>query len=592
MRKKKYLVREKFYRQAKFWRMVVALVLLLAFYLAFRSEFKLFSDMYTASKFKDSLGPSGMLIALDFARLFYNLTLLVPLFFLWALVISQFVLPVQSDQERRLVFQRLLRYFFNLHGAAVSIDKGIAIADETEMQNTRPGVAFVDLCSAIAIERAWEHVETGNDLISRMRRSLPYRLVMGFITAIVKRIVKFIRQLLNLPEIPKPLVRIAGPGIVFTNMSEKIRGIADLRRQFRNTDARITTRDGFEVQVPVSVVFSLGDKPEILYVTYDWDISKGSWQEVAKPADIRVIKLNKALNRIDGLADELDDDDKKEIHQYVQTNLPTGNDHADEFVGHHNPPYHFDTDRVFAALYSKAQEAIDSTPLPWTELPIHVAVEHLRNLLADEDYDSLHQLNDPSQYPLYEQVLPVFRRYMRNQGVLSYQFVLWNDNTPFAVDDTWVKPDIAFYERQDLKNSKVLRNRGIRVLTANFSELTPRHPGVREQMVDQWRIPWESEGKLIATQAEMEAINIVASARRIAYQEIISNLEMAYTGVAVPKDVLVLRLLKTIEQAIEDPKSQALLPNESLSILLELQNYLQPGVMPQQPGIVTPGGTP
>ena len=64
MRKKKYLVREKFYRQAKFWRMVVALVFLLAFFMAFRSELKLFSDMYTVSKFKDSSGPPGMLIAL------------------------------------------------------------------------------------------------------------------------------------------------------------------------------------------------------------------------------------------------------------------------------------------------------------------------------------------------------------------------------------------------------------------------------------------------------------------------------------------------------------------------------------------------
>ena len=62
--------------------------------------------------------------------------------------------------------------------------------------------------------------------------------------------------------------------------------------------------------------------------------------------------------------------------------------------------------------------------------------------------------------------------------------------------------------------------------------------------------------------------------------EIISNLEMAYTGVSVPKDVLVLRLLQTIEQAIKDPKTQALLPKESLSILLELRNYLQPGVDP------------
>ena len=107
---------------------------------------------------------------------------------------------------------------------------------------------------------------------------------------------------------------------------------------------------------------------------------------------------------------------------------------------------------------------------------------------------------------------------MRNQGVLSYQFVSVKDKTPFKVGDTWVKRDIAFYEPQDLKNSKVLRNRGIRVLTSNFSDLTPRHPGVREQMVDQWRMRWESEAKEIATQAEMEAINIVAQARRTAYQ--------------------------------------------------------------------------
>lgn len=221
MRKKKYLVQEKFYRQAKFWRMVVALILLLAFILAFWNEINLIFDMFTGAKFKDSSGPPGMLIVYSTARLFFNLTLIAPLFFLWALVISQFVLPVQTDQERRLVFQRLLRYFINLHGPAVSIEKGVAIADETEMQNTRPGVAFVDLCSAIAIERQWEHVETGKDLISRMRRWLPYRLTMGFFNAIVRRIVIFVRRLFNLPETPEPLVRIAGPGIVFTNIDRK-----------------------------------------------------------------------------------------------------------------------------------------------------------------------------------------------------------------------------------------------------------------------------------------------------------------------------------------------------------------------------------
>jgi hypothetical protein len=592
MRKKKLLVQEKFYRQAKFWRMVVALAFLLTFLAAFWGELRIFLDLFTGTKFKDHLGPPGEVIIYSYVKLFYNFIGIFFLFFIWALVVSQFVLPVQSNLERRLVFQRLLRYFFNLHGPAVSIEKGIAIADETEMQNTRPGVAFVDLCSAIALERQWEHVETGKDLIARLRRSLPYHIATRFLQSIVRRVSDFVRGLLNLPVSPVPLVRIAGPGIVFTNMNEKIRGIADLRRQFRNADARVTTRDGFEIQVPVSVIFTLGDKPEALYVTYDWDVSKGNWQDAARPSDIRVIKLNKARNRIERMIDDLDEDDQREIHQFVKTHLPTGRDQDEEFTGHDNPPYHFDTDRVFAALYSKALEATDSTPMPWTELPIHVAVEHLRNLIADEDYDRLYQLNNPAQFPLYERVLPEFRRYLRNQGVLSYQFVLLNGKKPFKVGDTWVKRDIAFYEPQDLKNSKVLRNRGIRVLASNFSEFSPKHAGVREQMVDQWRVHWEGEAKETATQAEMEALNTVAQARRTATREIISNLEMAYTGSAVPKDALVLHLMQTIEQALKDPKTQALLPKDGLAMLIELRNILHPGMIPPQPGSTSPRSIP
>jgi hypothetical protein len=592
MRKKKFLVQEKFYRQAKFWRMVVALAFLLTFLVAFLGELKIVLDWFTGAKFKDHLGPPGNVLIYSSVKLIYNFIGIFFLFFIWALVVSQFVLPVQTSLERRLVFQRLLRYFFNLHGPAVSIEKGIAIADETEMQNTRPGVAFVDLCSAIALERQWEHVETGKDLISRLRRSLPYRLATRFINSIIQRVSDFLRGLVSLPLTPVPLVRIAGPGIIFTNMNEKIRGIADLRRQFRNADVRLTTRDGLEIQVPVSVIFTLGDKPETLYVTYDWDISKGSWQDAALPSDIRVIKLNKARNRIEGMSDDLDEDDQREIHQYVKTHFPTGRDHDEEFTGHDSPPYHFDADRVFAALYSKALEAIDSTPMPWTELPIHIAVEHLRNLIADEDYDRLYQFNNPAQFPLYERVLPEFRRFMRNQGVLSYQFVILKGKKPLKKDDTWVKRDLAFYEPQDLKNSKVLRNRGIRVLTSNFSEFAPRHAGVREQMVDAWRARWESEAKEVATQAEMEAIKIVAQARRTATREIISNLEMAYTGTSVPKDALVLHLLQTIEQALKDPKTQALLPKDGLSMLMELRNFLRPGMLPPQPGPTSPGSTP
>lgn len=578
MLNKKLFVQEKFYKQAKFWRLVVALVLSLAFIIAFRGEVSTLFDVIAGVKVKNHF------FNLANVKLAYNIIGVVLLFFIWTLAVSQFVLPVQTSQERRLVYDRILRYFSNLHGPAVFIDRGVAIADDKEMHNTRPGVAFVDLCSAITLEKQWEHVETGKDLLARIRKSLPYRIVNRVFKTFTNKLNTLLQRWLNIPVIPEPLVRIAGSGLVFTEMNEKIRGIADLRPQSRNADVRITTRDGFEIQVPVSVIFTIGEKPETLYVTYDWDISKGSWQDTARYSDLRVVKINKERRIVEKILDDLDEADQSEIHQYVRMHLPGGDDHDEEFTGHDNPPYHFDADRVFAALYSKALEASDSTPLNWTELPLHVAVEQLRNLIAEEDYDTLFQFNDPAQFPLYERVMPEFKSFIRNQGVLSYQFIIRKNGNPIKTGDTWLKRDIDFFEPQELKNSKVLRNRGIRVLGSNFSEFTPKHPGVREQLVDHWRARWESEANEIATKAEMEAINIVAQAKRTAYREIIGNLEMAYTGASVHKDALALRLFQTLEQAIMDPKTQALLPKDGVSMLLELRNYLAPQKNSQQKG--------
>ncbi len=563
-------MQEKFYRRAKFWRLVVALVLLLVFIIAFWGELTTFSNMITEIKVKNHLLNHALV------KLAYNIVGILLLFYLWTLVVSQFVLPVQTSQERRLVFDRILRYFSKLHGPAVFIDRGVAIADDKEMPNTRPGVAFVDLCSAITLEKQWEHVETGKDLLSRIRKSLPYRIVDRAVKTFTNKLYTLLRRWLKVPVIPEPLVRIASSGLVFTDMNEKIRGIADLRPQSRNADVRITTRDGFEIQVPVSVIFTIGEKPETLYVTYDWDVSKGRWQDATRYSDLRVVKINKERRIVEKILDDLDETDQSEIHQYVRTHLPAGDDHDEEFTDHDNPPYHFDADRVFAALYSKALEASDSTPMNWTELPIHVAVEHLRNLIAEEDYDTLYQFNDPAQFPLYERVMPEFKSFMRNQGVLSYQFIIWKNGNPIKEGETWLKRDIDFFQPQELKNSKVLRNRGIRVLGSGFSEFTPKHPGVREQLVDHWRARWENEANEIASKAEMEAINIVAQAKRIAYREIIGNLELAYTGESVPKDALALRLFQVLEQAIMDPKTQALLPKDGISMLVELRNYLTP----------------
>ena len=587
MLKKKLFSREKYYRKASFWRVVILFILFLVFLGSFWGEVKSINDFISAVR----NGTDTEITSTDFifagVKLIYNFIVASVLFFVWVLFVSQYVLPVQSNEERRLVFLRMLRYMIGLHGPAVFIEKGVAIADETEMDNTRPGVAFVDLSSAIALESQWEHVDKGKSLFSRFRRSHFYRITERVLRLFGRAVGLISRRILKMKVVPKPLVRIAGPGIVFTEKNEKIREIADLRRQARGADVHLTTRDGFDIQVPVNVVFSLGDLPEILYVTYDWDVSGGTWQDTAGHSRLRVVQKNEACNRIERISDDLDEADQLEIHQYVQSHGPQGGDHEDEIRGQDNHPYYFSEDRIFAALYSKALDADNSTTLNWTELPIHLVTEQLRNLVSDQDYNTLIQVNVPGQFPLYDRILPEIRRFMRNQGVLAYQFVTRKDGKPMKPGDSWIRRELDFYPSQNLRNSKVLRNRGIRIIQAGFGEFSPKHPGVREQLFDHWRLGWDEQAKELTTQAEMEAATIVARARRTAYREIISNLEMAYTGVSVPKDALALRLFQTIEQAMIDPKTQALLPKEGLALLLELRKYFQPGTgTPPRP---TPG---
>lgn len=587
MLKKKLFAREKFYRKASFWRAIVVCLFFLAFLASFWGEINSIGDFIAALRSRVETELSGPEILFAGVKLIYNFIVASVLFFVWVLFVSQYVLPVQSNEERRLVFLRMLRYMIGLHGPAVFIEKGVAIADETEMDNTRPGVAFVDLSSAIALESQWEHIDKGRSLFSRFRRSHFYKISERVLRLFGKVAGFFSRQILRRSVIPRPLVRIAGPGIVFTRKDEKIREIADLRRQARAADVRITTRDGFDIQVPVNVIFSLGDLPEILYVTYDWDVSKGAWQDVASHSQLRVVEKNEARNRIERISNDLDEADQREIHQFLQTYSPSGGDHEDEIRGQDNHPYYFNEDRIFAALYSKALDADKSTTLNWTELPIHLVTEQLRTLISDQDYNTLFQVNDPGRFPLYDQILPDIRRFMRNQGVLAYQFVIRKDGQPMKVGDSWIRRELDFYRYQELRNSKVLRNRGIRIIQAGFGEFSPKHSDVREQLFEHWRLGWEEHANELTTQSELEAATIVARARRTAYREIISNLEMAYTGVSVPKDALALRLFQTIEQAMLDPKTQAMLPKEGLSLLLELRKYLHPD--PVNPPRTAPG---
>lgn len=143
-------------------------------------------------------------------------------------LISQFVLPVQTMNERRRVLDHFLSYASGMHGPIVYIKDGERVGTEAELQMMGPGVALLDSASAIVLERSYQ----------------PF-LFFGPVR----------------PPSSLPLVRAIGPGVAFIGFGERIVASLDLRPQTRSTTVQAHTRDGIEVTASVSVTFGLIPPP-------------------------------------------------------------------------------------------------------------------------------------------------------------------------------------------------------------------------------------------------------------------------------------------------------------------------------------------
>jgi SPFH domain / Band 7 family len=156
------------------------------------------------------------------------------------MLISQFVLPVQTMRERRAVFDHFMQYVSGNYGPIIFVKDGRIVGRKEELRRYGPGVALVDPVSAIVIERAaarhWWAPAADPDEVT--------------------------------DETPQParagpaLVRAAGPGIDFIAPGERIVAALDLRRQSRGAAAKALTRDGIECSAFISVTFGLDPDPE------------------------------------------------------------------------------------------------------------------------------------------------------------------------------------------------------------------------------------------------------------------------------------------------------------------------------------------
>jgi len=590
---------EPFYTKAWFWQDVIAFVFLVLFVVMFWPEVRTMSQF--VGPLRERFGDTSVVesqqaetlsqaeaptnkqssIKTPFAKeisvwifrdalLIIGVNVLVNLFLfvLGIFVVSQFVLPVRTVYERWTIFGRVCRYILGMHGPAISVKEGQIVAGTGELDNPFPGVAIVDLSSAIAVQMGAVNPKISSDetKTDQKRKGL-IRLLMWPIRKVLLRLRSLLLRIRS-SEDTSPPVRIEGSGIVFMRWGEKVSGVVSLRRQFRiNPKVRLTTRDGFEIQAPVFALFTLGEKPDVLQVTY-------MGEEEAE--NLRVIKMDDENNFIEitGFNDLLDEDDKAEIHRFVQNNSrPLADEPSKpEDKRRVNAPYVFDADRVFAAIYSRAHKGADIEE--WTELPQGVANETFRNMLSLERFDDLYKPDAMEEFPLVKQFKPEMGRRMRNQGVMSYKFYRHKERGKLLEKRRWNRAELDIAPVRALRSSKVLRDRGIKVIASGFPQLNPVHEGVRKQLVEYWIAKWKSDADIIEAEHKLEAMRIHSATRAETQREMIYALSQILNTQILSREALTIRLFQTLESIANEPGTREQLPDNKIGFLWDLRQFL------------------
>jgi hypothetical protein len=541
------MLEESVSKKRKIWLTVIFLVMLAWIILAFHNEifqtFQIFLALLSFAFGRPTIQlPENIIRPL--AVLAFNIIAIYLVYNLWLLIISsQALLPVQNMAEIRRTMQHLRMFIAHAHGPAVFIKDGKPIADPAELKRLAPGLILIDFNSAVVLER-----------------QVPPPSLMGPIQGLFGKLMG--GELPRQQAIPP---RAVGNGLVFTRVGERIRGVVDLRRQWRNlTEVHAYTREGIELKTSVFAAFTIGQDADIVQVTYDGE---------HRADNLRVVYLENLPDhrlRVRDMADELDEADRAEIHQYA-TNAQQLT--LNPFQSLERPPATpvFNAARVFAAVYSEARNDQDQV-IPWVDLPVRVAIDLFREQLSRVNYDDLYKPDNPDIFPLKD-FQKRLRITVRNTGILSYRLVFHQSGelingrkyNPAALLVSPVRP---------LNTKKVLRDRGIKIIGSGFGDLIPVSEAVYKQRLDNWRARWETDTEVIRAGHDLEAMRVRARSRAQAQQELVYSLSQIFQNKKYSQEVLAVRVMQALETVAVDPNTRQLLPAETINLMRTLHDWL------------------
>jgi hypothetical protein len=535
-------------------------ILLLAFLFLFRYEFRLLWSLILAAPrlllYQPVAGlPPADELLLQLMFIAFNIAGSLLFALLIVYLIGGAVLPVRTAAEQWEAMQLFTRFLRGRQAPLLRVREGHLVKDQYGRQKVGSGAAIIDLNSAIVLER---------QTAALVNPSIPTQETS---TAISAR--------------ARPVVRVGTPGLSFIRRSERLRGVVSLRKQAcTNPGVLGYTSDGIEVKTNVVAVFTLGQPALTIKVAY-----------LGKPTfrNLRVLNLDPETYKIQSISDELDEIDKHEIHQfaleylaYRQPNPPL----EPLEKGQDYPPYHIDEQQIFAAVYSQARHVNESRVDDWSSLPALVATEIFRNMISQVPYDSLYLPDNPAGFPLQAEFKPAFARKVRYQGVISYQFVHRLDGQPPEEGQRLDNRQFRLAPVKDLRASKVLRDRGIKVLHAGFSELVPTDPKIRLQRLDNWRARWQREAESIKADLDLEAVRIKNHARAEKQREMINALSQIINTSAYPEEALTLRIFQALENIALEPSTRQLVPIDTIQVLNSLRFWLLPEEQQARPALL------
>jgi hypothetical protein len=473
-------------------------------------------------------------------------------FLFWLILLAgQSILPVNGFVDSYRTAWHLLLYMLRMHGPAVFVRDGQVLATKEDIREG-PGIVVVDYNSAVVLESS---------------PPLP---------GLTRLVFSFLHSMLMLAGLAERTVspRTVGPGIVFTGRGEKIRAAVDLRKQFRlQPNITAYTRDGIEVAANVFSIFTIGQPADILQVTYVGE---------PRPENLRVITLQHVTEmrlRVTGLHDDLDADDRNEIHDFINRHVPADR----SWLNPYKPPPStnhttFDSERVFAAVFSQARGEKDEI-LPWTKLPARFAAGVFREILSRVNYDQLYQLRNTASNPL-AQYKRRMRLEMRNNGILSYRVLMHTNSQPFKLHESYPRTDLMISEIKLLQSPKFLRERGIRIIMASFGDITPVNNAIYQHRLESWKATWLRDTEIVGAEKELEAMRVRNQARAMAQQDIVASLNSILSQTDMPEEVLALRILQALETLAADTTTNQLLPAGTLDAMNAARYWLLSGNPP------------